>query len=159
MNDVRVTHVTRAATFGGYDNIGIWIWRRGADAAMIGQLGVTLDALAALGRPCGIVTVVGRGVMLPDNDIRKGIVEACRKVTGQVVAGGVVHERDDLMAALVRGVVTGLLHFGPAIYPHSVFRSTREGCDWVRKRLGGKAASTEMFLGAIEEVRAVRAEP
>jgi hypothetical protein len=158
MSEVRGTHITRAATLGIYRNIGIWIWRRGADAAMIDQLAITLNALAALDGPSGMITVVGRGVTVPGNAIRKGIVDACRKVTGKVLAGGVVHERDDLVAALVRGVVTGLLLLGPGIFPHTVFRTTTEASNWVRKKLDGKAPSTAEIVAAITEVRAMRAE-
>ncbi len=157
MSDVRVLSVTRAANFGIFENIGVWVWRRSADTAMIEQLAATLNELAKLPGGSGIVTIVGRGVTVPDDTIRKGIVLACRNVTGKVAAGGVVHERDDLVAAIVRGIVTGLLHFGPAIYPHSVFRSTTEAATFVRKRLDGKAPAIPQMVAAVDELRAVRA--
>src|SRR4051812_513851 len=109
MDELQTLSVTRDATFASFRNLSVWVWRRSATTLMVSDLRRALtSAASSYPAGAGIVTVVGRGVRVPSDDIRKQIVRACRDVTGTVRGGAVVYLNDDMIAPIVRGVVTGL---------------------------------------------------
>jgi len=153
-----VHHLSLEATFVSEGPLAVWVWRKPANASMIRELRSTLAALAAANPGgAGIVTVVGRGASVPGDDIRRGIVDACREVTGVVRGGAVCYLGDDLAAALVRGVVTGLLLLGRDIYPHSVFRSIDDASTWLARQVGPASLPPHEISACVERARALRA--
>lgn len=156
MDAVRIDHLAPDGIFATYRNVLIWSWRGPATTLTVQRMRLQLLAHAK-GHPegGGVVTIIGRGVAIPPDEIRKAMVKARREASCYAMRGSaILYEGDGFRGSVVRGVVTGLMLLASDIYPQAVFGDIDLALVWVRTKLGPAAPPEGPLAAAVASVRA-----
>jgi hypothetical protein len=101
----------------------------------------------------GLITIVEPGAPLPSAEVRQGAARVLTEVAPYVRYSAVVFEGTGFRAAAVRGVVTSMIMLGRPSYPHRVFGSVTEACNWFQRSFGIEQVDARMLESAIAELR------
>lgn len=140
---------------GSWECFQILIWRVETTLEGVKAAQSTYNKLVGQ-HPEGVflLTVVEQSAPMPTSEVRKALAGFLASGANRTILSAVVHEGAGFRAAAVRSVVTGLAMLTNLPYPHRVFATVAEACEWYRENSSvARRWAPNEFRDAVAELR------
>jgi hypothetical protein len=155
-DSVQVLGIDDNHVVGNVWNVSVLVW--GKETTMGGVASAERAIAAHAARHpegIGLLTVVEEIADPPNAEVRKALGLMLTSMAGKVKRSAVSQEGTGFRAAMVRGVVTGLMLLTRVPFPHKVFDNADTSVTWIVAGLPARPAEASLILAGVREIRRV----
>ena len=151
---LRVIEVTERWAMGQFERCVAIVWSGQPDVYALTRRGEELVELTKeFPGNCALVEVVESTAKPPSQEARRVAMEVFRKLGSDLSAIGFVLEGNEMRAAMIRAVITGMLFFVKQPQPSKVFKQLEPMIEWLIPRIKAAEDFGPRLTAALDHLR------